>query len=166
MTAEDHSLRGHRKSHARLARTPNDRGLPLGHRAPLSAAGPGRIVWSAFRDRVRVMGIKEVVTAPRSPWQNPYVERIIGSIRRECLDHVIIFDEHHLRGVLSSYFQYHHKTQNASLAQQGLSGAPSDTTSLCRQDYCVPGGRRSASSLRTSRRVNYCGDRTGGPVPA
>jgi putative transposase len=65
----------------------------------------------AFRDRVRVMGIKEVVTAPRSPWQNPYVERLIGSIRRECLDHIIIFNEHHLRGVLSSYFQYHHKTR-------------------------------------------------------
>ena len=58
----------------------------------------------AFRDRVRVMGIKEVVTAPRSPWQNAYVERLIGSIRRECLDHIIIFNEHHLRGVLSSYF--------------------------------------------------------------
>jgi len=40
-------------------------------------------------------GIKEVVTAPRSPWQNSYVERLIGSIRRECLDHVIIFNEHH-----------------------------------------------------------------------
>jgi transposase InsO family protein len=54
------------------------------------------------------MGITEVITAPRSPWQNPYVERLIGSIRRECLDHVIIFNEHHLRRVLSSYFQYHH----------------------------------------------------------
>jgi len=62
----------------------------------------------AFRDRVRVMGIEEVVTAPRSPRQNAYVERLIGSIRRECLDHIIIFNEHHLRGVLSSYFQYHH----------------------------------------------------------
>jgi transposase InsO family protein len=65
----------------------------------------------AFRDRIRVMGIKDVVTAPRSPWQNPYVERLIGSIRRECLDHIIIFNEHHLRGVLSEYFQYHHKTR-------------------------------------------------------
>ena len=50
-----------------------------------------------FRDRVRAMGIEEVVTAPSSPWQNPYVERIIGSIRRECLDYVIIFSETHLR---------------------------------------------------------------------
>ena len=50
------------------------------------------------------MGIAEVVTAPRSPWQNPYAERLIGSIRRECLDHVIILNERHLRRVLSSYF--------------------------------------------------------------
>jgi len=66
---------------------------------------------SAFRNRVQAMGIKEVVTAPRSPWQNPYVERLIGSIRRECLDHIIIFNERHLRGVLSRYFQYHHRTR-------------------------------------------------------
>ena len=65
----------------------------------------------AFRNRIQVMGIKEVVTAARSPWQNAYVERIIGSVRRECLDHVIIFGERHLRGVLSSYFHYYHKTR-------------------------------------------------------
>src|SRR5260370_24702878 len=63
-----------------------------------------------FRDRVHAMAIKEVVTAARSPWQNPYVERVIGSIRRECLNHIIIFDECHLLGVLSSYFQYYHQT--------------------------------------------------------
>jgi putative transposase len=57
------------------------------------------------------MGIQEVLTAPRSPWQSPYVERIIGSIRRECLDHVIIFNETHLRGVLSCYFGYYHKSR-------------------------------------------------------
>ena len=57
-----------------------------------------------FRDRLKAMAIEEVVTAPRSPWHNAYVERIIGSIRRECLDHVIVFDERHLRRVLSAYF--------------------------------------------------------------
>jgi len=57
------------------------------------------------------MGITEVVTAPRSPWQNPYVERVIGSIRRECLDHVIIFNERHLRRVLSLYVDYYHLTR-------------------------------------------------------
>jgi hypothetical protein len=58
-----------------------------------------------------VMGIEEVITAPRSPWQNPFVERVIGSIRRECLDHVIIINDRHLRRVLSSYFRYYHEAR-------------------------------------------------------
>ncbi len=72
----------------------------------------------SFRDRVEAMGINEVVTAPRSPWQNAYVERIIGSIRRECLDHIVIFDKRHLRRILSSYVQYYHRTRtHLSLAK-------------------------------------------------
>jgi transposase InsO family protein len=66
---------------------------------------------SYFCNRVEAMGIKEVVTAPRSPWQNAYVERVIGSIRRECLDHVVIFNERHQRRVLSSYVDYYHDTR-------------------------------------------------------
>jgi transposase InsO family protein len=54
-----------------------------------------RIYSASFRQRVRHMGIEEVVIAPRSPWQNPYVERIIGSIRRECLDHVVVLHQRH-----------------------------------------------------------------------
>ena len=61
---------------------------------------------SVFSKRVAAMGITEVVTAPRSPWQNAYAERMIGSIRRECLDHVVIFNERHLRHVLASYVDY------------------------------------------------------------
>ncbi len=64
-----------------------------------------------FRDRVANMGIEEVVTAARSPWQNPYVERVIGSIRRECLDHVIILNERHLKRILRSYFEYYHESR-------------------------------------------------------
>jgi hypothetical protein len=64
-----------------------------------------------FSKGVASMGISEVVTAPRSPWQNPYVERVIGSIRRECLDHLVIFNERHLRRVLSSYVDYYHRTR-------------------------------------------------------
>ncbi len=64
-----------------------------------------------FRERVRVMGIEQVVTAPRSPWQNAYVERVLGSIRRECLDHIIIFNERHLRRVFSSYVDYYHRSR-------------------------------------------------------
>jgi len=55
------------------------------------------------------MGIKEVMTAPRSPWQNPYVERLIGSIRREVLDHVIVLNERHLQRLLARYFAYYHR---------------------------------------------------------
>jgi len=62
-----------------------------------------------FRQRVRHMGMKEVVIAPRSPWQNPYVERLIGRIRRECLDHVVVLHEHHLTRILASYFVYYHR---------------------------------------------------------
>ena len=66
---------------------------------------------SVFSKRVAAMGITEVVTAPRSPWQNAYVERVIGSIRRECLDHLVIFNERHLRRVLSSYVDYYQRTR-------------------------------------------------------
>jgi transposase InsO family protein len=63
---------------------------------------------SEFCKRVDAMGITEVVTAPRSPWQNAYVERVIGSIRRECLDYIVIYNERHLRRVLFSYVDYYH----------------------------------------------------------
>jgi putative transposase len=66
------------------------------------------IYGAAFQDRVGRMGIEEVKTAPRSPWQSPYVERVIGSIRRDALDHVIVLNERHLRRVLQSYIDYYH----------------------------------------------------------
>ena len=62
-----------------------------------------------FQQRVAQLGLEEVLTAPQSPWQNPYAERLIGSIRRECLDHVIVFSESHLRRLLANYFQYYHR---------------------------------------------------------
>jgi transposase InsO family protein len=62
-----------------------------------------RVYGEAFTRRIRAMGIRDRPTAPRSPWQNGYAERLIGSIRRECLDHVIVFGERHLRHVLRSY---------------------------------------------------------------
>jgi putative transposase len=65
----------------------------------------------AFQNRIVAMGIEDVLTAPRSPWQNPYVERIVGSIRRECLDHIIVFNEAHLRRVLFYYFRYYHRSR-------------------------------------------------------
>jgi transposase InsO family protein len=64
-----------------------------------------------FAGQADALGINQVLIAPRSPWQNPYVERVIGSIRRECLDHVVVFNEKHLRRVLRSYFRYYHASR-------------------------------------------------------
>jgi transposase InsO family protein len=64
---------------------------------------------ASFQQRVRRMDIEEVVIAPRSPWQNPYVERLVGSMRREMLDHVIIINEQHLRRLLTEYVTYYHR---------------------------------------------------------
>jgi putative transposase len=69
------------------------------------------IYGDAFRQRVKGMQIREVLTAARSPWQNPFAERLIGSIRRDCLDHVIVLSERHLRQVLTGYFAYYDRTR-------------------------------------------------------
>jgi transposase InsO family protein len=69
------------------------------------------IFGNAFRRQVRDMGIQEVLCTPRSPWQRAYVERMIGSIRRECLDHVLVFHEMSLRRILRSYLDYYHRSR-------------------------------------------------------
>jgi putative transposase len=66
---------------------------------------------AAFRKRIAGLGIEEVMTAPRSPWQNPFAERLVGSVRRDCLDHVIVLGESHLRVILKSYFAYYHRAR-------------------------------------------------------
>ena len=69
------------------------------------------IYGAVFVQRVEGMGIEQKLIAPRSPWQNPFVERLIGSIRRECLDRVIVFHESQLRRILASYFEYYHRVR-------------------------------------------------------
>src|SRR3989442_15567098 len=64
-----------------------------------------------FRHRVKGMGIGEVLTAPHCPWQNPFAERLIDSIRRECLNHVLVLGERHLRRTLARYFSYYHRAR-------------------------------------------------------
>ena len=64
-----------------------------------------------FQRRIKNLGIEEVKIAPRSPWQNPYCERLIGSIRREVLDHVIVLNDQHLRRVLTAYLSYYHRSR-------------------------------------------------------
>jgi putative transposase len=79
----------------------------------------------AFRQRLKGMRIGEVLTAPHSPWQNPFAERLIGSIRRECLDHVVVLGERHLRRILTSYLVYYHQARtHLSLDKDAPDGRP------------------------------------------
>ncbi len=64
-----------------------------------------------FQGRAQALGLEEVRIAPRSPWQSPYVERLIGSVRRECLDHVIVLNQAHLYRLLRAYFAYYHRSR-------------------------------------------------------
>ena len=103
-----------------------------------------RIYGPAFRRRVDGLGLREVLTAARSPWQNPYAERLIGSIRRECLDHVIVLNEQHLRRVLRTYLGYYHRTRcHLALARDAPLVAPSKGPSRAQSSP----SRRSADSI-------------------
>jgi len=88
---------------------------------------------------LKALGIEQVVTAPRSPWQNGYCERIIGTIRRECLDHVIVLNERHLRRVVKEYLAYYHgsrthlgleKESPVPRAMQAQNVGPIDSTPI------------------------------------
>jgi transposase InsO family protein len=70
-----------------------------------------RAYGEVFSQRARAMGIRDRPTSPRSPWQNGYVERLIGSIRRECVDHIVVLGEQHLRHMLLSYMSYYNETR-------------------------------------------------------
>jgi len=85
-----------------------------------------------FRHRVKGMGI-EVLTEPHSPWQNLFVERLIGSVRRECLNHVLVLGERHLRRTLARYFAYYHRTRtHLSLDKDPPHGRPIERPELGR----------------------------------
>ena len=64
-----------------------------------------------FKRCVRSMGIRDRPISAGCPWQNAYLERLIGSIRRECVDHLVIFNEGHLRGILAAYARYYNETR-------------------------------------------------------
>jgi len=69
------------------------------------------IYGTAVANTLEALGVEEVVIAPRSPWQSPYVERFIGSLRRDCLDHVIVLNERHLHRIVASYLDYYHRAR-------------------------------------------------------
>ena len=100
-----------------------------------------------FIRRLRAMSIRDRPTAPRSPWQNGYCERAIGSIRRECLDHVVVFDERHLRHLLRSYATYYNEART-QFGQQGRAVAANSTCRWSHFAYAI--SRRTSSSVRAS----------------
>jgi hypothetical protein len=114
-----------------------------------------------FIRRLRSTGIRDRPTSPRSPWQNGYAERLIGSIRRECVDHIIVLGERHLRHVLLSYMQYYNEVRtHLSLnkdapvsravdraGRHSLSPNPGRTSSSVCQDLIYDRHRSSRCSL-------------------
>jgi hypothetical protein len=106
---------------------------------------------SEFCKRVDARGITEVITAPRSPWQNPYVERAIGSIRSECLDYIVIFNERHLRPLLVRRLLP--PDPHPSLTRQGLPRPTPGHATRERTSRRHPASQWLASPLRTCRRL-------------
>src|ERR1700684_892317 len=94
----------------------DDRGVLEGEGKTYVIRDRDKIYGEEFRRRLRSLSMKEVISGFQSPWQNAYVERLIGSIRRECLDHVVVLSHGHLRRLLKSYMGYYHlwlpKTQS------------------------------------------------------
>jgi len=70
-----------------------------------------RIYGEEFRERVKAIGIDEILTAPGSPWQNPFAEGMIGTLRRDCLDHVVALGETHLRHIIRRLLSYYHQSK-------------------------------------------------------
>src|ERR1700737_835629 len=110
-------------------------GLRLGASSAVSHPRPR---WDLRRDlhsTVTIHGIRDRPTSARSPWQNGYAERLIGSIRRECVDHIVVFGERHLRHILLSYMNYYNETRtHLSLNKDAPSWRAAETVGriICR----------------------------------
>jgi transposase InsO family protein len=110
-----------------------------------------RIFGDAFSKQVQDMAIQEVLSAPRSPWQRAYVERVIGTIRRECLDHVIVLNEASLYRHMKSFVTYYHESRtHLSLGKDSPQSRAVQPPELGRI-VAIPASRRSPSQVRTAR---------------
>jgi transposase InsO family protein len=99
-----------------------------------------RIYGTIVTRRLRVMGIRDKPTAPASPWQNGFAERLIGSIRRECVDHLIVLGEAHLRRLLRAYVCYYNDIRTHwSLAKDAPVSRPIQTTGTIRSNAILGG---------------------------
>jgi len=108
--------------------------------------------FSAWTTTAPAIGIEEILTAPRSPWQNAYAERLIGSIRRECLDHIIIINERGLRRALVAYVDYYLKSRTHLALEKDAPVPVQSPRPLTARSWRSP-PRRLAPWLRTPRRL-------------
>jgi len=123
--------------------------------------GAPRIHGDAFRAQAANLQISEVLAAPRSPWQTPYVESLIGSIRRECLDHIIVINESSLRRTLKSFFEYYHSSRmHLALAKDAPESRPIqpprhrwERTRQTRASAAFPGRSRKRASVPRSAKL-------------
>ena len=101
-----------------MDRSATGRGVRVGGTPRYLIRDRDRVYGERFSRQARALDIREAVIAPRSPWQNAYAERVIGSIRQECLDHVVVIGERHLMGILSEYVSYNNAARtHLSLAK-------------------------------------------------
>ena len=102
-----------------------------------------------FAEQVAALGMSEVFsTRGGAPWQRAYIERVIGTIRRECLDHVIVVGERTLRRQLNSFVAYYHRSRTHLGATEGCARAEASAGTRKWPDRRVSGGGRSAPSIR------------------
>ncbi len=119
------------KTLPRLLGRAESRGLPWAPSPKYLLRDRDAVYGSQFRNRLRSLEMKERPSAPRSPWQNPYAERVIGSIRRECLNHVVVLNERHLKRLLRNNFAYYHQWRpHRSLEMESLDGRAVHSTEL------------------------------------
>ena len=119
-----------------------------------------RIYGAVVTRRLRAMGIRDKATAPASPWQNGFAERLIGSIRRECVDHIIVLSEVHLRGkILRPLLQ---RRQNSSTLGQGCAGLSPGSANRCDQFTRHPG--RTSPPLRPCLGFRYTQGSRSAPI--
>ena len=107
---------------SRVGCTSDHGGFSLGWGSALYDPGPRSNLRRHCQRRLRAMGIRDKPIAPASPWQNGFAERLIGSIRRECVDHIIVLGEAHLRRILRSYARYYNDIRTASVIGQRRAG--------------------------------------------
>jgi putative transposase len=102
-------------------------------------------------ETAKAMGIHDVLTAPHAPWQNAFVERFIGSARRECLDHVIVFNDTGLQRLMNLYCTYHERSRTHLSLDKGTPIPRPITRSGRWRHRGTPTGRWPPSSIRTAR---------------